>query len=156
MTTGTRIKQARKKAGMTQAALADKLGISYVGVSQWENDLRNPKLETLRKIALALGTTVSELVEPGYWSTISKEEAEESWGGSATTKAPPVSARSRIDTALGKLNDKGMEKAADTVEVIAEVPQYRAQAAPQSPPVSPETLCTTPTENSPETPTEGE
>lgn len=55
MTTGERIRQARKSAGMTQAELAHKLGISAAGIAQWENDLRNPKIETLRKLADALG-----------------------------------------------------------------------------------------------------
>lgn len=54
MTVGERIKLARKKAGMTQADLAQKLGIPFQGVSQWERDIRNPKIETLRRIAEAL------------------------------------------------------------------------------------------------------
>lgn len=62
MTTGARIKAARKAAGMTQAELAAKLGISFQSVAQWENDLRNPKYETLQKIALALGMSVSQLL----------------------------------------------------------------------------------------------
>ena len=36
MTTGERIRQARKSAGMTQAELAHKLGISAAGIAQWE------------------------------------------------------------------------------------------------------------------------
>lgn len=68
MTTGQRIKAARKKAGMTQAALAEKLGISYVNISQLEKDQRNPKLETLQRIAAALGTSISNLLPPdNYW-----------------------------------------------------------------------------------------
>lgn len=62
MTTGARIKAARKAAGMTQAELAAKLGISFQSVAQWENDLRNPKYETLQKIANALGITVLYLM----------------------------------------------------------------------------------------------
>ena len=62
MTTGQRIKAARKAAGITQAELADRLGISYVGVSQWENDLRNPKIETIQRIADALDIPVGELL----------------------------------------------------------------------------------------------
>ena len=61
MTIGDRIKAARKKAGMTQAELANRLGISYVGISQWENNLRNPKIGTLKKIADALGVPLGEL-----------------------------------------------------------------------------------------------
>lgn len=64
MTTGQLIKAARKKKKMTQAELAEKLNISYVGVSQWENGIRNPKYDTIRKIADALGVDWSELVPP--------------------------------------------------------------------------------------------
>ena len=64
MTTGQLIKAARKKKKMTQAELAEKLNISYVGVSQWENGVRNPKYDTIRKIADALGVDWSELVPP--------------------------------------------------------------------------------------------
>lgn len=75
MTTGQRIKEARKKAGLTQAALAEKLGISYVGVSQWENDLRNPKYETLQRIATALGVSVADLLGQDK-----QEESSKFWG----------------------------------------------------------------------------
>ena len=61
MTTGERIREARKKAGMTQAELADKLGIPYQSIGQWERDLRNPKPGTLEKIASALGINWYEL-----------------------------------------------------------------------------------------------
>lgn len=64
MTTGERIRAARKSANMTQAELAQKLGISYVGVSQWENGLRQPKYETLKKIADAIGVEWYDLVPP--------------------------------------------------------------------------------------------
>lgn len=62
MTTGQLIKAARKRAGMTQAELADKLNIPYQSVSQWERDTRNPKYETLQRIAAALGVEWTELV----------------------------------------------------------------------------------------------
>lgn len=61
MTTGQQIKAARIRAGMTQQELADKLGISFVGISQWENGKRNPKKETLDRIAKALRTSRKEL-----------------------------------------------------------------------------------------------
>lgn len=64
MTTGERIRAARKNAGMTQAELAQKLGISYVGISQWENGIRQPKYETLKKIADAIDVKWYDLVPP--------------------------------------------------------------------------------------------
>ena len=61
MTTGQYIKRARQKAGMTQAQLAEKLGIPYQSIGQWERDIRNPKLDTLKRIAAALNITIQEL-----------------------------------------------------------------------------------------------
>ena len=55
MTIGQRIKDARKKAGMTQAELASKLDIPPQSIGQWERGERRPKLETLDRIAAALG-----------------------------------------------------------------------------------------------------
>ena len=46
---------------MTQKELAQKLGLSFQSIAQWENDLRNPKVETLRKIANALECDPAEL-----------------------------------------------------------------------------------------------
>lgn len=47
---------------MTQRELGEKLGIAYQTVAQWENGLRNPKYETLKKIADALQTTPAALM----------------------------------------------------------------------------------------------
>lgn len=64
MTTGQLIKAARKKAGMTQSQLAEKLNIPYQSIGQWERDVRKPKLETLNRIAAALDIQTSQLLEP--------------------------------------------------------------------------------------------
>lgn len=61
MTVGERIKEARKKANMTQNELAQKMGIPFQSISQWERDLRKPKYETLARIATALGCNISDL-----------------------------------------------------------------------------------------------
>lgn len=116
MTTGELIKAARKKAGMTQAQLAEKLGISYVGVSQWENDLRNPKLDTLQRIASALGVPVQELISD--WEAVDKEEFKRVFIYGEGIK-------DRIDAALDRLNDEGQAKAAERVEELTEIPKYQ-------------------------------
>ncbi len=72
VTTGQLIKEARKKAGMTQLELAKKLNIPFQSVSQWERDIRKPKYETLERISSALGVPVSFLL--GWDST--KERLE--------------------------------------------------------------------------------
>ena len=54
VTIGQKIKAIRKNAGLTQKELAQKMGLSFQSIAQWENDLRKPKIETLKKIADAL------------------------------------------------------------------------------------------------------
>lgn len=61
MTTGERIRLAREARGMTQSQFAEKIGVHWVQVSQWERGERNPKIETLEKIADALQLDVSVL-----------------------------------------------------------------------------------------------
>ena len=54
MTIGEKIKIIRKKNRLTQKELGDKLGVSYQMIAQYENGKRNPKIETVQKIADAL------------------------------------------------------------------------------------------------------
>ena len=61
MQTGDLIKQARLKSGVTQAELAKRLGVTPQAVSQYERGIKKPKLETLRKIALALDCNIGDL-----------------------------------------------------------------------------------------------
>ncbi len=48
----------RVAAGMTQADLADAIGVTQAAMSRYENDLRNPDPDTIDRIAAALGVTV--------------------------------------------------------------------------------------------------
>lgn len=61
MTIGESIQQARKKAGLSQRDLGLKLGVSGSMIGQYENNLRCPKAETIRKIAEALNTDTLEI-----------------------------------------------------------------------------------------------
>ena len=63
MTTGELIKQARKQSNLSQKELAEKLGVSASMIGQYENDLRNPKLDTLQRIANALNVPISSLTD---------------------------------------------------------------------------------------------
>ncbi len=51
---GNKIQVFRKRANLTQKELGEKIGVSYQQISQYEQDKRKPKYETLNKIATAL------------------------------------------------------------------------------------------------------
>lgn len=61
MTTGERIRAERRKAGMTQAELGVKLGLSGSAVAQWEKNYRKPKEKTICRIAAALGVSPHDI-----------------------------------------------------------------------------------------------
>ena len=53
---------ARKKAGLTQLQVAEKLGISDSAVNQWEKGKTFPKTEFLPKLAQIYSCTIDELL----------------------------------------------------------------------------------------------
>ena len=57
-----RILFLRKKAGLTQAQLAEKVGISKPAVSGYENGKQLPSLENLIGISKVLGVSLDELI----------------------------------------------------------------------------------------------
>ena len=60
--TGTTIKQLREARNLTQAALADILGVSSKTVSKWETANGLPDITLLQPLAQALGISVVELM----------------------------------------------------------------------------------------------
>ena len=67
MKVGERIREIRKSQKLSQKQLGDRLGVSQAMVAQYENGDRNPKFETLLKIADALGVYIGKLDES--WGT---------------------------------------------------------------------------------------
>ena len=57
-----RLKTLRKEKGVTQKEVGEYLGISYQAYSHYENGLRNPDNETLKKLATYFGVSVDYLL----------------------------------------------------------------------------------------------
>ena len=61
-TLGKRIVRCRKGLGLTQDALAERLGVTAQAVSKWENDQSCPDITMLPKLAEIFGTTTDALL----------------------------------------------------------------------------------------------
>lgn len=59
---GRHIAHYRKKAGMTQEQLAEKMGVTSQAVSKWENGLTCPDLDSVAELAGFLGVAVEQLI----------------------------------------------------------------------------------------------
>lgn len=74
--TGWRLRQARKKAGLTQKAVADAIGVSFGAVSQWEQGVTMPNGNNL------LGLAKLYRVRPGWITTGKDGDDNAEWAGS--------------------------------------------------------------------------
>ena len=152
MTTGQYIKRARQKAGMTQAQLAEKLGIPYQSIGQWDRDVRNPKLDTLKRIADALNISIQELAgipkwvdEKNIWelpdiSTQEKKTSDEvqEWLDllkelrSASHLVSDVNLSEKmlvyIIDSLSSFTPEGLLRLVETINELKKVPDYQRPA----------------------------
>lgn len=93
MSTGERIKQARKDAGLTQTELAARLGISKQLLYKYETDIvKNIPLDTMKDLARILD------VRPSYLADFDDDKT------AASTSEPALTAKDERDIAH-KLNE---------------------------------------------------
>ena len=92
MTLGQRLTQLRTGAGLSQDALAERLGVSRQSVSKWETDASVPELDKLVRLSQVFGVTLDELV---------KGTADAPFGSEATnrTQTPQGAKHTPPDTA---------------------------------------------------------
>lgn len=88
---GIGIKNARLTVGITQAELARRLGVTPQAISQYERGEKKPKIETIKKIADALGVSwfqlshLDDLVATSEERVLDKEEVYQSIAVDYTT-----------------------------------------------------------------------
>lgn len=63
MTMGQRLLALRTRAGLSQEALAERLGVSRQSISKWETDGSIPDLDRLIRLSEIFGVTLDELVK---------------------------------------------------------------------------------------------
>ena len=75
-TLSERIKELRKKAGLTQSELADKLGLSDKAISKWEVGETNPDITMLPNLASLFGVTIDYLLTGKVEETVSLDDMD--------------------------------------------------------------------------------
>ena len=77
MSLGQRIQTLRKKAGLSQEALGEALGVSRQAVSKWEGDGGVPELDTLIAMSRLFGVSLGQLLGVETPKTDDKEPPKE-------------------------------------------------------------------------------
>lgn len=143
MVIGALLKQARKDAGLTQKQLGEKCGMADSAIRKYESGRVVPKLETLQKLATALGQDVSMFLptkgeDAGEYSLLEPYLTEEQKAELESldrelqkeieydVETEFEDKRRRLLMAYYRLTSEGQEKAIERVEELAEIPKYKA------------------------------
>lgn len=89
---GERISKLRANSGLTQKELGDKLNVTAQAVSKWENGLSEPDIDTLKKLSVIFGISVSELIdgETSKETATAQATVEEDTTPASTTEPAPT------------------------------------------------------------------
>ena len=118
MTIGEKIKKARTDAKMTQKELAEKCGMAESASRKYESGKVVPKLDTIAKIARAMGLYAGDLVDAGQGGQVQPGEDSE----------PASAAESQLIYHFRTLNDNGQTVAVERVQELAQIPAYQRRA----------------------------
>lgn len=66
---GRRLKKARLDAGLTQKDAADRLGITYQAISNYERGINRVDTDTLTRLCRIYGIQISDLLSTPAWDT---------------------------------------------------------------------------------------
>lgn len=109
-TVGENIRRIRKAKNMTQKELGEKLGgISQQQVGQWENGIKNPKIETVKKISEALNVDPFSLYSFDMATQVLEEDLNEN----------------HLLDNYRQLNEPGQKEAVRQVELLTKIPEYK-------------------------------
>lgn len=128
MTVGEKIRSSRVNAGLTQKELGDKMGVDSATVGKYERGILNPKLQTLEKIAAALGVTVWELGAVNsaeYRQIIIDREINKS-----RERHDEDAKLHQLEIEFRKLNTHGQEKALERICELTEIARFLKEKTP--------------------------
>lgn len=157
MSIGENIKEARIHAGLTQKQLGERLGITSQSIAQWETGRREPKTETLQRIAAALDIPWYKLLtdDPTEQLDVILSDQDQklarldkmrderdallhemsvAWAKerfSSKDNAAALAAYSSIRGYLDLLNSDGLTKATERVHELTEIPRYQRKVTPE-------------------------
>ena len=135
---GESIKKARKKRGYTQKELAELCGIATITLRQYESNKRTPNTLMLVKLSDILKIDIFDLL-PVDTEPVSEElENELIYKENELKELERLhlmgydvfmsDAEVRTRKAFAKLNSTGQQKAAEQVELLAKIPEYKKKS----------------------------
>ncbi|MCR4661554.1 MAG: helix-turn-helix domain-containing protein [Clostridia bacterium] len=113
MEIGYKVKTLRLKNNLTQEELADRCDLTKGYISQLENDLTNPTLDTLNDILVVLGSSLGDFFEDKESENIVFTDADfvvKDYGDTTTTWLIQSAQKNEMEPIILELKEKGSEE----------------------------------------------
>ena len=120
---GEKIREYRIKAGLTQKSLGESCGIAEPTIRKYELGILNPKIETVKKIASALGVSVPDIMGWEYFDEQYPNLADEVKQIENIENKYGKGSGKLLDL-FSKLNAEGKEKAIDRLTDLTMIDSY--------------------------------
>ena len=101
--TGKFIAEKRKEQGLTQKALAEKVGVTDKAISKWERGLSYPDISLLLSLAECLNVTVTEILNGNSIEEMKMELSDDILITSTRNYVQYANSKSRRNTLLVSL-----------------------------------------------------
>jgi len=96
VTSGTIIREARTRAGLSQAELGARIGRDRAQIARWETDAVQPAFETLRELVEACGFELDYVLRPRR-----RDPAEEARVNKSLDRSPQERVRKLLRSLQG-------------------------------------------------------
>lgn len=129
MNLGEKIRKIRKREGLSQIEVAEKSKISVNSLRLYESNQRQPRVETLKNIAGALGVPVSDFLPDDIYPTNKEVEAMKQAAASIEDGRKAEIEEKRLSNLIShkakQLNNAGKQKLVDHADLLIGNPDYK-------------------------------
>lgn len=122
---GANVRKIRKMQGLTQADLAEAVGVKSATISRYETGEIQLSMEMAIEIANALKCSVADFYPSGSAGSDFGAIAQENYN--ARKNSNPIPKQDRLLDAFDRLNEIGQEIAISRVEELGLIPGYQKQ-----------------------------
>ena len=122
--TGEKLKKIRLEKGLTQKDLAKLCNMYESQIRKYETSRANPKIETLQKLANALGVPVNALKSD---LDLDLERIVEHTNVLFSMLEQEMKKENQLISSYRQLDEIGQEKALEYIEMLAKIPEYRKE-----------------------------
>lgn len=113
-----RLREARRKANITQVQLAKECNVSQGTIANWESGYRTPDLDMLRKIASLLNVSYDDLLGDKIVDAVFDGKIRPDHIKNAVKEKAPDISRSDLEAIMNQLDESEIDQMIDYAQYL--------------------------------------